>query len=169
MLYSVGDKVIHFNGGVFIISDFKVMNCGQNNIKYYCLTPYYNDTSKKNTLVVYVPEGKANELIRPLLTKDEAECLIREIKEIEPIWFNDMKERKNTFDDLVGTKKLKEIYTVFKSLYVQQEKLMGENKSLNLLDYDCLNKVKKGIVEELSISLNIPLENVEKYLIERII
>jgi len=167
MDYKLNDIVVHSNGGVFIINEIKVMNYGFGDVNYFCLRPYFLDTQKE-TLVVYVPETKASVLIRPVLTKQEASALIDDIKQIEPVWYNNVKERKAKFADLMHSGEIKDLCLVLKSLYTQQKKLLLENRSLNLMDYDYLNKIKRCVEEELSIVLEVPLEQVESKITEAI-
>ena len=63
----IGEKVVHINGGVFIVKEEKIMNYGFGDINYLILKPYYTDDSNK-TLVVYVPEDKKDELIRKIMS-----------------------------------------------------------------------------------------------------
>ena len=155
----IGDKVIHINGGVFEVSEIKIMNYGFGDVKYICLKPHFVDSINK-TLTIYVPFDKKDELIRPIMTRAMALEVIEKIKSIEPIWYNEAKIRKEKFALLLNSHEIDKICIIVKSLYVKQLELEENNKSLNLMDYDYLRKLKKGIEEELAISLNIPIEEV---------
>lgn len=159
----IGDKVVHINGGVFLIEEIKIMNYGFGDTNYLILKPYYIDETNK-TLVLYVPEEKKDQLIRKIMSKEEALNVIEQIKSIEPIWYQDAKTRKDKFGELIRSKNIKDICVVVKSLYVKQLELQENNKSLNLIDYDYLKKLKRGIEEELAISLNIPIVDVAEYI-----
>ena len=159
----IGEKVVHINGGVFIVKEEKIMNYGFGDINYLILKPYYTDDSNK-TLVVYVPEDKKDELIRKIMSREEALQIIENLKKIEPIWYQDLKIRKEKFGELVKSRNINDICVVVKSLYVKQLELQENNKSLNLLDYDYLNKLKKGIEEELAISLNMSINEINDYI-----
>ena len=159
----IGEKVVHINGGVFIVKEEKIMNYGFGDINYLILKPYYTDDSNK-TLVVYVPEDKKDELIRKIMSREEALQIIENLKKIEPIWYQDLKIRKEKFGELVKSRNINDICVVVKSLYVKQLELQENNKSLNLLDFDYLNKLKKGIEEELAISLNMSINEINDYI-----
>ena len=159
----IGDKVVHINGGVFLIEEIKIMNYGFGDTNYLILKPYYIDETNK-TLVLYVPEEKKDQLIRKIMSKEEALNVIEQIKSIEPIWYQDAKTRKDKFGELIRSKNIKDICVVVKSLYIKQLELQENNKSLNLIDYDYLKKLKRGIEEELAISLNIPIVDVAEYI-----
>ncbi len=160
MNYKVNEKVIHKTGGVCIINDIKVLNYGSGDVRYFCLIPYIVDSSNQEQ-VIYVPEDHANDLMRPILSFAEAKDLIEVIKSIQPIWYSSMKERKEKFSALLHTGKLQDICLVLKSLYAQQRKLALENRSLTFSDYDYLNKLKKNLEQELSLSLCLPLDEIE--------
>ena len=155
----VGDKVIHINGGVFVCDEIKIMNYGYGDVKYIILKPYFVDSSNK-TLTIFVPEDKKDGLIRSIMTKDEALEVIEKIKNIEPIWYPEAKVRKEKFAALLSSHDIDNICVVVKSLYVKQLELQGNNKALNLMDYDYLRKLKKGIEEELAISLDKPIDEI---------
>ena len=159
----IGEKVVHVNGGVFIVEEEKIMNYGFGDTKYLILKPYYINESNK-TLTIYVPYDKKDELIRKVMSKEEALKLIEQIKVIEPIWYQDAKTRKDKFGELIRSKDINEICKVVKSLYVKQLELQEKNKFLNLMDYDYLNKLKNGIEEELAISLNMTVNEINEYI-----
>lgn len=155
----LGDKVIHVNGGVFVVEEIKIMNYGYGDVKYICLKPYFIDTVNK-TLTIYVPYDKKDELIRPIMSKQDALQVIEKIKNIQPIWYQESKVRKEKFAELLNSHDIDNICVIVKSLYTKQLELQENNKSLNLMDYDYLRKLKKGIEEELAISLNVPIDEI---------
>jgi len=161
MGYKENDIVVHATGGVSQIVEIKIMNYGFGDITYYCLRPYFLDNQNK-TLIVYVPESKSSELMRPIITKEEANALLTAMHDSEPIWYDDVKIRKEKFSELYQSGDLNNVCKIIKSLYLQQQKLAQDNKSLNLMDYDYLNKLKKGIEEELAVSLDLPKEAIEQ-------
>ena len=163
----IGDKVIHINGGVFVVEEIKIMNYGFGDVRYICLKPYFVDMVNK-TLTIFVPYDKKEELIRPIMTKEMALEVINKIKNIEPIWYQEAKTRKEKFGQLLNTHDIDNICIIVKSLYVKQLELQENNKSLNLMDYDYLKKLKKGIEEELAIALNINVDEVGKLITKTI-
>ena len=119
----IGDKVVHINGGVFIVQEIKKMNYGLGDTNYLILKPYFEDETNK-TLIVYVPENKKNEFIKRVMTKEEALKILEQIKTIEPLWYNDAKTRKDKFGELVRSRNIDNICIVVKSLYVKQLELL---------------------------------------------
>lgn len=155
----VGDKVIHINGGVFVVEEIKFMNYGYGDVKYICLKPYFVDTVNK-TLTIYVPFDKKDELIRSIMSRQEALQVVDKIKNIEPIWYQESKVRKEKFAQLLNSHDIDNICIIVKSLYTKQLELQENNKSLNLMDYDYLKKLKKSVEEELAIALDMSIEEV---------
>ena len=159
IMCQLGDKVIHVNGGVFVVEEIKIMNYGYGDVKYICLKPYFIDTVNK-TLTIYVAYDKKDEMIRPIMSKQDALQVIEKIKNIQPIWYQESKVRKEKFAELLNSHDIDNICVIVKSLYTKQLELQENNKSLNLMDYDYLRKLKKGIEEELAISLNVPIDEI---------
>jgi RNA polymerase-interacting CarD/CdnL/TRCF family regulator len=158
-MYKIGDKVFHKDGGVFFIDNIETKNYGFGDITYLILTPCFINSANRS-LTIFVPESQAKEILRPIMTSQEAEDVIYSLGIIEPIWFSDAKERKERFAEMVHSNDIHNTCIILKSLFTQQLKLSENNKSLNLSDYDYLKKLKKGIEEELALSLSISVEEV---------
>lgn len=158
-MYQIGEKVIHTNGGVFIVDSFRDMKVSGKDMRYLCLKPYFIDTQNK-TLTIYVPEAKQDELIRPVMSEIEAHKLLDKLREIEPIWYAESKIRKERFSSLLKEGGMDNLCLIMKSLYVQQKKLSENDRSLNLIDWDYLTRLRKEVEEELAISLGVPKEAV---------
>ena len=94
------------------------------------------------------------------MSKQDALQVIEKIKNIQPIWYQESKVRKEKFAELLNSHDIDNICVIVKSLYTKLLELQENNKSLNLMDYDYLRKLKKGIEEELAISLNVPIDEI---------
>lgn len=161
MEYKVNDKVVHKNGGVFFIESTKKMTVGEEDKTYFCLKPVFMDAQRSN-LTIYVPRDKSNEILRPILSKEQATELLKWLKYIEPRWYKDLKTRRDKFSALLMNGSTEDMCIVLKSLYVQQKNITEDSKGLHLMDYDYFMKIKCNIVEELALSLNLTKEEVEK-------
>ena len=84
------------------------------------------------------------------------------IAKAEKFWENDPKQRRQMFEDMYKSKDLKSRYQLIKSLHLQNEELKKQKKSLSMLDKDFFDKIQRDIVEELSLVLEVSLEEARK-------
>ncbi len=167
-MYQINDVVVHvINGGVFKIASSQHMDLGNGEENFFIIEPYIK-TPQNASLSIMLPESKTDKLLRPLIKKEEALDLFDKLKDMEPIWYNDAKTRKMKFQELFQNHSMNSYFLILKSLYVQQNKLIEQNKALNLIDYDFLKRIRQSINEEFSIVLDIPQEEIEKKFIESI-
>ncbi len=140
-MYQVNDVVVHvLNGGVFKIASLQSMDIGNGEENFYNLEPYIK-TEQNASLSIMLPVSKSDKLLRDLTTKEEALKLFDKLKDMEPIWYTDAKTRKIKFQELYQGRSLENYFLILKSLYVQQNKLIEQNKALNLIDYDFLKRI----------------------------
>lgn len=165
--FKINDIVVHTHSGVFIIDDIITMDCGAGNQKYYSLKSYLT-LDNNSSLVIYVPEAKANDLLRYLITKEEAIELVSSFNEIETEWNENIKDRKNRFFELLSSSKIMDSCRVLKSLYKRQKFLEENNKNLKIVDVDFLKKSRLKVLGELSIVLECSEDEIERKLIESI-
>lgn len=144
----------------------KVISIGPLEIKgadkeklYYTLQPIYLKKSK-----VYVAVDNDKIIARKIITKDEADKLIKEIPQIETIWFDNDKKREEVYKETVRKYDCREYIKIIKTLYLSKEKRIIEGKKLSISDQKYLQIAKDGLYGELAISLNMPKENVEDYM-----
>jgi RNA polymerase-interacting CarD/CdnL/TRCF family regulator len=165
-MYQVNDVVVHvINGGVFKIASLQHMDIGNGEEDFFIIEPYIKN-DQNASLSIMLPTSKSEKLLRPLTNKEEALDLFTKLKSIEPIWYNDAKTRKIKFQEIYQARCLENYFLLLKSLYVQQNKLIEQNKALNLIDYDFLKRIRQSINDEFSIVLSITPEEVEKKFIE---
>ena len=97
-----------------------------------------------------------------MISKEEAKSLLAHTLEVERIWENDPKVRRQKFEELYKSRDLRSICQLIKSLHLQNEDLKKIKKSLSMLDKDFLDKLLKDVVEELSLVLEVSLEEAKK-------
>lgn len=157
-MFKVGQNVYSQTSGVCVISSIEEKNFGVGEIKYFVLESIF----KKQTSKTYIPVDKADVQLRTLITKNEAKKLLKYIAKAEKVWENDPKQRRQMFEDMYKSKDLKSRYQLIKSLHLQNEELKKQKKSLSMLDKDFFDKIQRDIVEELSLVLEVSLEEARK-------
>ena len=87
-MFSVGEYIVYGTTGVCRIESVGPMQMsGVSKEKlYYTLAPLYSKGSK-----VFIPVDNDKVIMRPVLTKEEAQALVEEIPKIELLWVADEK------------------------------------------------------------------------------
>ena len=82
--------MVHGNNGVCKVEAVQTMDGMQNQKRtYYTLVPIYTTGSK-----LFVPTDSKKVVIRSVMTKKEAEKLLKEWDEIETLWVENDKKRE---------------------------------------------------------------------------
>ena len=153
-MFKVGQNVYSQTSGICVISLIEAKNFGIGEKEYFVLESIF----KKQASKTYIPVDKADVQLRHLINKEEAESLLEYTSEVERIWENDPKLRRQKFEELYKTRDLKCVCQLIKSLHLQNEDLKKTKKSISMLDKDFLDKLLRDVVEELSLVLGVSLE-----------
>ena len=129
---------------------------------YYILEPMGVRGSRIMTPV----EGNKS-IMRPVLSRDEAYHLIDGIQDVDELWITDDKQREMKYKEALKTCDCRQWIGMIKTLYVRKKDRMSRGKRLTEVDERYFRKAKENLYRELSIPLEIPAEEVEKFIAER--
>ena len=90
-------------------------------------------------LEIYLPLDKETMFIRKPLSKEAVIDLIKSIPEMEKIWFNDAKTRKQKFEEIYHSGDMRGLCQLVKLLYVDSDFFA---KPMSLTDKGFLTKIK---------------------------
>ena len=79
-MFKIGDYVAHYKEGVCEVVNIGKIDMGSSDKEYYTLKPVYDAGG-----TVYTPVDNKRDQIRKLITKEEAENLIKEMPKIDTI------------------------------------------------------------------------------------
>lgn len=127
--------------------------------KYYLLEPVFEKGS-----TVYAPVDSDKILMRPIMTKEEAEDLIARITEIETVWIQEERNREQMYKEAIRTYDCNTLVEIIKTLYLRKQNRLHEGKKVLSSDEQYLRKAEELLYSEMSISLSIPKEKVEEYI-----
>ena len=114
----------------------------------------------------YVPVDTASSIIRPLMTKKEADELIVFIKHIEKEFNTNTKQRRDAYKRKLSSGDVKEIAYLYKQLYFYNL-IGGENNTeikLGPVDIDMLSFASNMLMDELSLTYSIPREDIKGFI-----
>ena len=90
-MFEIGEYIIYGNYGVCQVENIGKLDIrGENRDRlYYWIRPVYGQGSK-----IYCPVDNQKIVMRRVLTKEEADILLKEVDEIETLWIVDEKQRE---------------------------------------------------------------------------
>ena len=163
-LFGKGEYIVYGTTGVCQVKDITSMSMDERQQEklYYILEPMGVRGSRIMTPV----EGNKS-IMRPVLSRDEAYHLIDGIQDVDELWITDDKQREMKYKEALKTCDCRQWIGMIKTLYVRKKDRMSRGKRLTEVDERYIRKAKENLYRELSIPLEIPAEEVEKFIAER--
>ena len=159
-MYKINDAVIHCREG---LSTIVAMN-NMNGKDYFLVS-----VNRSSGETIYVPVDTAENIIRPLMNKREADDLLKYIKKIKKDFNSTTKQRRDAYKKKLSSGDVKEIAYLYRQLYFY-EKIGGENNTeikLGPVDLDMLGYAENMLMDEFSLSYNIPRSEVKDFIEKR--
>ena len=159
--YKINEYVM-CKGDVCKVADIKKMSfAGVGEKMYYIIEPIYEERSR-----TYVPVDLKDikTAVRGVLSVDEINAIIRELKDSEPVWIDDVKERVSGFDKILQDGDRADILRMLGSLKARKTEVESEGKKLYAGDSRVLKTAEKIITEEFAFVLGLKKNEVESYI-----
>ncbi|MCQ2800448.1 MAG: hypothetical protein MJ216_00635 [Bacilli bacterium] len=160
-MFKINDSVIHCREGLS-----KIVAMNSMNGKDYFLVSVQRNSGE----TIYVPVETASSIIRPLMNEKEADELLRYIKKIHKEFNTNTKQRRDAYKKMLSSGDVKEIAYLYRQLFFYN-KIGGENNTeikLGPVDIDMLTYAQNMLMDELSITYNVKLEEVKDFVEKRI-
>ncbi len=160
-MFKVNDSVIHCREG---LSTIVAMN-NMNGKDYFLVSVNHNSGE-----TIYVPVDTANNIIRPLMNKKDADELLIYIKKIKKEFNSNTKQRRDSYKKMLSSGKVKEIAYLYRQLYFY-EKIGGENNTeikLGPVDIDMLTYAQNMLMDEFSLTYEVKRDEIKDFIEKRI-
>ncbi len=164
-MYKINDYIMYSTTGVCKITDIKrgkLFNDIETN--YYVLNPIFE--SSASFIRISVDNTKVK--MRKIISKDDAAALIDAFSSFETKWINDNKLRSAKHKEYLFSCKCEEWMKLFKTLLLKKDEKERNNKSLSPTDETTMKYIVKLLSQEFSIALNIPFDDVGKFIMQKI-
>ena len=144
-MFRIGDYVAHYKEGVCEVVNIGKIDMGSSDKEYYTLKPVYDAAG-----TVYTPVDNKREQIRQLITKEEAENLIKEMSEIDTIGVTNEKQREAMYKNV----------SLIKTSYGRnKERIQAGKKTINI-DERYMSSAEKFLYGELAVVMEMPRDKV---------
>lgn len=162
-MFSIGDKVVYGTGGVMEVVDIKKEEVLGTVQEYYVLwTP---GTSADYKTYVPVANKKLVSSMRPLISREEAMRLIREVDALpEMKWQKDSRSRTEAFRQVVESGDHEKMISMIKAIYKAGKQRSEEGKKNYLSDDNAMHKAERLLYSEFSAVLDIPVGEVPDFI-----
>lgn len=154
-MLNIGKVVVHKKHGICTITQYTQLS-GQD---YYQLIPRFDES-----MSIFVPTLKEQELLREVLTKEEAYDLISYMREIDDKLIEDTKERRDDFHKKFSSGDLKDLAYICRKLFLLKKSKEETNAKFCTTDSALFEKANKMLLDELSIALEIDRTQIFDYI-----
>ena len=115
-MFQIGEYVVHGNDGICEVKDITQLELpgGSSKRQYYLLVP-----QKEKNGRIYSPVESSKVQTRKVITKQEADTLIREIPAIQAAWVENEKLRENVYKEAIKSCDLRELVKIIKNMYLR--------------------------------------------------
>ena len=131
--------------------------------EYYTLSKVYSRGG-----MLYVPADSEKIVMRPVISKEEAEELIEHMREIDLLQIDNEKRKEEIFKQAFRTCDSREWVKIIKTLHERKRIRLAKGKKVTASDERYMRTAEDNLFGELAISLGIDKNDVEQYIMDRI-
>ena len=159
-MFQCGDQVLYCSHGVCKIVDIETKKISGKTVEYFVLEPVEQKQSK-----FYIPTQNQTAVakLQPLLTQPEVEHLLQSVDISDVVWIQDENKRKQQYASLIISGNRTELVKMAQAIGVHKAQQESAGKKLHQCDELFLRDAQKLLGAEISMVLNISVEEVGKY------
>lgn len=128
---------------------------------YYVMTPLDDES-----LIIDIPTEDKMGFLRNIISKEDAEKLINNIPSIEPLKGIRDKDLVYLYKELINTGNHENLIKIIKTTYLRNEDRLNNKRKISEKDSTYFKLAEKYLYNELSISLNMTVDEVKNYIIK---
>lgn len=160
-MYQPGDLIIYSCEGVCRVECVGPLDLsGANRDKaYYTIQPLYREGK------IFVPVD-TGVFMRPIITRQEADALIRRIPDIEGEVYENRNLRmlNEHYQALLQSHDCEDMLQLIKAVYIKQKENLAMGKKPGLVDERYMKRAEDILYGELAVALGIPKDSVLDYI-----
>ncbi len=154
-MYKIGDTVFYGAQGVCTIDSETEQKFGREVKKYLVLKPVYDN---RNTIFVPIDNQRLFSKIQNILTVEEANSILDDVKNQEIIVVENNHERKDKLKQILSLGDRMMVLRLIKTLYILRDEKFKQGKKLHSTDEYILKDAEKLFCYELAYIMNISFE-----------
>lgn len=155
-MYKVNDIVVYKRDLCKVV---EIRKNRLTNLNSYIMVPILDESLK-----IEVPVDNNLPYIRDVISKEEADNLIKKIPNIKTLQL-DSKNLDSEYKYLYNSASLEDLITIIKTTYLRNDERLKTRKKVSEKDSSFFEKAEKSLYNELAISYNMSYENTRDYVI----
>ena len=160
-MFSIGDKIIYGSDGVFTVSEYASSPIDKHDTRqFYVLRPVYGPVGN----VIMTPVDNERAKMRPVMSREEAISFVDSLPSIEVLTVEREKNRREIYRKTLELASVESLVSIIKTVQVRRIELAKVKKRPSESDNDYEKKAKHCLYGELSIALEIPVSDVERFI-----
>jgi CarD family transcriptional regulator len=164
-MFQIGDLLFYGTNGVCRVSEICSSPFDSADTRsFYKLAPI----SDRSSLVIYTPVDNLQVVMRPLISKEEAEALLSRLSEIEKVAVSIEKHRKDAYREAIRDGAPEGFVKIIKTVRARRELFRKTRRRVPDLDNDFEYTAKTCLYGELSAVLGIAREEIHRIVSEGI-
>ena len=160
-MYHEGDLVVYGIHGVCKVSEHEKQIIDRKMVTFLVLEPLGHEGAR---YLIPVDNETAMKKLRPLLTPDQLNELIHSEAVQTASWNLDENKRKQAYREMIGTVDRTCLIRTLHMLYRYKREQELKGKRLHQVDENFLHDGERLVSEEISIIMDLPLEQAKTYL-----
>ncbi len=157
-MFTIGEKIVYGSEGVYFVAEYTTSPIDKNDARqFYVLKPVHGPAGN----VILTPVDNINVKMRKVMDKQSALDFIEKIPSIEVLTVEREKNRRELYRATLLRGQCEDYVAIIKTVHVRREEFLKAKKHLAESDNDYEKKSKFCLYGELSVSLDIPFDEVE--------
>lgn len=159
-VYNVGDIIVYGEHGICRVAAVGPLNLGGPGDRlYYTLRPYYQPE-----LVIYAPIDNDRVVIRPPVTREEAEQIVSELPNVPELEIPDEKSRETLFSQIQHGCDCRALAGMIKALYHRREQRQQKGRRVTSVDERYFRAAEDQLYGELAFALGMDRDAAPEYI-----
>lgn len=165
-MFKINELLVYGNEGVCRVDDIRtldMMGVDKDRL-YYVLIPLYGNGK------IYTPVD-TNIYMRPVITYERVQKLIEQIPNMKVAKVsqnNNFRELNDYYKSLIDTHNCEDLLELIRTIYVKKCYAESNKKKLGRIDKEYMKMAEDLLYGEFSAALEIPKEDVENYIIQKL-
>ena len=162
-MFKIGDLIVYGNAGVCRVTEIgkSPLKGAPEDQEYYTLMPCYAEKS-----VIFTPCNNPKVVMRPIVTKEEANALISNIPMIAALEILEEKKREDCYKEIIRSCDPNKFISIIKTIYIRKQQRISEGKKATASDEKYFQLAEDKLYGELAIALEIEKSKVKEYILE---
>lgn len=164
-MYQVGEQVVYGIHGVCRVADVEERVIDRKRVTYLALEPVGQEGSR---YLVPTHNEAAMAKLRPMLSNEQLEALLRSEAVRTDGWIADENLRKQTYRSMISSGDRESLMKMVHTLYRRKQEQTAAGRKFHQCDENFLRDAEKLLTSEISIVLGLDALQAKKYLKEQL-